>query len=314
MLFGKSSFPIENRLFVISGGSQGVGAAFAKQIFSRGGNVVIVARNKIKLEQVVKESEQFRINETQTFEYISADLSIPEESARVFDSLDAIPDVIVCCAGAAHPGLLSDLDTKTLAKGVEANYLTALYFSHAGFKKMISVEPIPQVSRNIIFFSSVVAFYPFIGYGQYAPLKSAVRSLSDVLRQEGIPYNVNVACVFPGNTMSDGFLEEERTKPSITRQIEGPSSVISAEECSDIIIKKLERGQGTITTDLIGWLLSCMVIGASPRVYGFFQVFVALLLNIFGPIISWFISREIKNFYNKKNDTKRIDPKDIKTK
>ena len=50
-LFGTGTkFPVNGRLVVITGGSQGMGLEVAKQLARKGANVAIVARSKDKLE------------------------------------------------------------------------------------------------------------------------------------------------------------------------------------------------------------------------------------------------------------------------
>ena len=84
-------------------------------------------------------------------------------------------------------------------------------------------------------------------------MKSAIESLSIILRQELSPYNYRVTCVFPGNFQSEGFEEEQKTKPDITKKIEGPSNPIPGDECARLIIDQLDKGYDSITTDFIGW-------------------------------------------------------------
>ncbi|ODQ65315.1 3-ketosphinganine reductase, catalyzes the second step in phytosphingosine synthesis [Nadsonia fulvescens var. elongata DSM 6958] len=297
-------FPVENKLAVISGGSQGVGAAIAKALFARGAHVVVVARNVSKLQETVNEMESVRQNADQKAYFIQADLAIAEDSTRVFQELHSEPDIVMCCAGGSFPGLLIDQTTEDLKKGVDMNYMTALYFGHAALKAMARAKNTDTSSRHIMFFSSVVAFFPFIGYGQYAPLKAAVRSLADIMRHECIPYNIKVECIFPGNTLSEGYLIEEETKPAITKIIEGPSSAITSDECAKLILNKLDRGYEMITTDFIGWVLNTLSLGASPRTYNLFQTIVAIMIVIFGPVWNFFVNRDIQNYY-KRNPYKR---------
>lgn len=163
-------------------------------------------------------------------------------------------------------------------------------------------EPVPDYDRQIVFFSSVVHFYSFIGYSQYSPLKSALRSLADCLRHECIPYNIKVASVFPGNFMSEGYEIEETTKPAITKKIEGPSQAVPAEECAKIVIKELSKGKETITTDFIGLVLSSSMLSGSPRSNYLAQTFFAIIFAIVAPVWEWFVRRDISDYFRKLED------------
>ncbi|KAK9477841.1 hypothetical protein V1514DRAFT_332655 [Lipomyces japonicus] len=298
MVFWNSNkFEVEDKLVVISGASQGLGLALAKDVFKRGANLVLVARRVQLLQDAVKQIEKLRVSPNQTVIFINADLSISTEAERVVNSLPQPPDVLLCCAGSSIPKLFVDLTTDELRSGIDVNYCTALYLAHAGLKAMTKVE-VPNYTRHIVFFSSVVGFYSFIGYGQYAPLKSALRSLGDVLRQESIPYDIKVPVVFAGNFLSEGYEIENKFKPEITKKIEGPSQAITAEECSARVLSRLDAGDELIVTDFIGTVLSSTMLGGAYR--SIVQVFFAILLAIFAPVVEWTQRRDIKSFYASK--------------
>lgn len=301
MGFFSGYYPVKDKLVVISGGSQGLGASLAKLVVKQGGSVVIVARTVKKLQQTVEECEKLRTSDTQTISYVSADLSKAADCARVFTEIGKTPDIVMCCAGIARPGLLLETSAEVLESSIDSIYKSALYFSQAGFKA-IAAAPIDKNGspRHITFFSSVVAFYGFIGYVSYAPLKSAVRVLADILRQECIPYNINVECVFPGNIATEGFEIEEQTKPEITKIIEGPSAIMQPDDCAELVLKRLDAGQQMVHTDFIGWVLNGIVLGASPRTNPILLTILSLLLTIFIPIWNLFVNRDIRNYYKKK--------------
>ncbi|KAK9323442.1 hypothetical protein V1517DRAFT_320278 [Lipomyces orientalis] len=296
MFWNSNQFNIFGKIVMVTGASQGLGLALAKAAFSRGANVIIIARREPILQTAVADIEKFRVSETQAVSYIAADISIASEAERVMVETGRAPDVLMCCAGSSIPKLFTELTTEELTSGVATNYFTALYMAHAGLKAM-SKAPIPEHHRHIVFFSSVVHFYSFIGYSQYAPLKSALRSLGDCLRHECIPYNIKVDVVFAGNFLSEGYTMENLTKPEITKKIEGASEPITAEECAEKIIRELDRGNQMITTDFIGFALSSMMLSGSPRINYLVQTFIAILLALFGPVWEWLVTKDIRKFY-----------------
>lgn len=294
----KGHIKAEGKLAVISGASQGLGAEIAKQLFEKGASVYLVARNETNLKEKVKEIEKVRVNETQIVDYVRADLTKYSDASNVFEVIGKSPDIVMCCAGSSKPGYFLKMTEKDLEGGVNINYNTAMNFAHCALKKMCtSDKTLQEELRHLVFFSSVVGFYPFIGYSQYAPMKTAVKTLSDVLRQECLPYNINVDCVFPGNFESEGFIEEELTKPKITKEIEGPSDAISASACAKIVIDQLDQGYQYVTTDLIGWILSCLSLGYSPRCLGLPQLFFAIILSTFGGFLQAYYNYSIRSFF-----------------
>ncbi|KAI5957126.1 TSC10 [Candida jiufengensis] len=311
MWFSKSNFPVDGKCALIIGGSQGVGVDLAKKLYKNNCSIILVARNKLNLEKQVDSIsnlvDQNSTKHNAKITYIPCDVSEYDNCLTLWKEITTRgydPNIIFCCAGSSIPKLFQDLTPKDLSSGIDINYKTALNVIHAGFKhtQELNKTKLPKewTKRHIILFSSVVSFFPFIGYGQYGPMKSAIQSLSLILRQELKPYNYRVSCVFPGNFQSEGFEEEQKTKPEITRKIEGPSNPISGEECANMIVDQLSKGYDTITTDFIGWFLGCSVLGMLPRQWSFFQVIMSFIISIIAPILNWSIENDISKSFEKK--------------
>ncbi|KAG7664585.1 TSC10 [[Candida] subhashii] len=318
MWFSKSNFPTEGKTALIIGASQGLGAELALQLYKKNCSIILVARTQTKLESQIQRIKQAAPeSKAQFLTYIVNDASNYESCVELWKEIVEIrqldPDIIFCCAGSSVPKLFADLTGRDIKQGVETNYYTAVYPIHAGFKAVLASNPglkcYEYKKRQIILFSSVVGFYPFIGYLQYAPVKAALESLSIILRQELGPYNYRVSCVFPGNFMSEGFLEEQKTKPEITKKIEGPSEAIPGDVCAGMIIDQLSKGYDTVTTDFIGWVLGCSVLGVLPRQWGFFQVIVSFLFSIIAPIANWVVYRDVVAFFRKREENESEDTK-----
>jgi short-subunit dehydrogenase len=293
-------FDVKGKTVVITGGSQGLGAQLAQQVFQRGAHhVVIMARTEANLKSTIAKIEQHRVNEEQKLEYRAVDLSCYEEAERALDGVE--PDVVLFCAGASVPKLFTDLTPEELKKGIDINLGTAANVAHIAFAKMCKAgkEPAVNGSRHLVFCSSVLAVFPFIGYGQYAPSKAAIRALADVLRHEGAPFGIRVHTVFAGNFASEGFAVEEKTKPAITSTIEGASSAITVERCAQIVLWFLDHGYETIFTDVVGWVLYSGMLGFSPRVLAIPQAVLALLLALITPIYMVFVRRDVASYFNK---------------
>lgn len=309
MWFSKNNFNPEYKTAVVFGASQGLGADIALRLYQRKCGVVLVARTEDKLKEQVARirgqttsvsqptSAEFSSESTPTpldplLEYSVCDIADYDSCVKLWDhllnTLEVDPDFVFCCAGNSVPKLFGDLTGKELASGVNTNYLTAANAVHSGFKAVLQKNAGELIKtfklRHVILFSSVTAPFPFIGYSQYAPMKAAVSALSLVLRQELMSYNYRVSCVYAGNFASEGFYEEEKTKPEITKVIEGPSDAMSPLDCCDMIFDKLAKGYDSIYTDFIGWVLGLSVLGTQPRNWGFFQVLMLLLFLIAEPI------------------------------
>lgn len=308
MWFSNNNFKPEGKVALIVGASQGLGADLALKLYSRQCSVILVARTNSKLIAQIERIQDTVKDNGAWLSHISCDASDYEDCVNLWKEIvvnrNIDPDFIFCCAGSSIPKLFNELTEKDLSSGVSINYNTALNVIHTGFKQILAEYPNLKYNqfkkRHIIFFSSVVSFYPFIGYAQYAPMKSAIQSLSIILRQELGPYNYRISCVFAGNFLSEGYQEEQRTKPEITKTIEGSSKPISGEECADLVLKKLGRGYDTVTTDFIGWFLGCSVLGVLPRSWGFLQIIVSFIFLIVAPVANWVVYKDVLKFFEEK--------------
>jgi 3-dehydrosphinganine reductase len=101
--FKSQEFPLKGRNCYITGGSQGLGRSLALELAKRGANVVIAARRKNILEQVMMEMEQYQILSTQTFGIIAVDVTDPKSCTDAVQKASHILkgplDYVFICAG-----------------------------------------------------------------------------------------------------------------------------------------------------------------------------------------------------------------------
>lgn len=93
------------------------------------------------------------------------------------------------------------------------------------------------VEGKIVLVSSLLGLMSFVGYSQYAPMKYAIRGLAETLRSELILYGISVHAYFPATIFSPGLEEENKTKPKITKEIEGADEGLTPEQCAKGLIK-----------------------------------------------------------------------------
>ncbi|OMJ20186.1 3-ketodihydrosphingosine reductase TSC10 [Smittium culicis] len=107
------------------------------------------------------------------------------------------------------------------------------------------------IRGNIILVGSTLSMLSFIGFSQYSPTKFAVKGLAESLRSELLVYGINVSLYLPGTILSPGLEQENRTKPQITKTLEGSEEGLTPEQCADALVSGLKRGESIITSDLI---------------------------------------------------------------
>lgn len=291
-------FQVECRTVIVTGGSQGLGLAFAKQLATKGANLVIVARNVSKLRTALAEIKTHAKSPKQRFESLSYDLESPNSAPEILETVTQwnggkLPDVILNCAGFCVPGFFASTDIKVLRAQMDTIYWSCAYMAHAALNRWLAQPQSTETktTRHIIFTSSTLAFFPLAGYAPYSPAKAAMRSLADTLTQEVAVYNganrsseVKIHTVFPMGILTPGFENENKTKPALTVQLEKDDKPQTPDEVARITIARLEAGDGMITTMLVGHLMRGWGMAGSVR-----NGLIDMFWNIVGSIVIMFV-------------------------
>jgi 3-dehydrosphinganine reductase len=191
-----------------------------------------------------------------------------------------------------------------LENQIKTNYFSTMHCAHAAINLMTTAPNKPTYPRQLVFTSSVLAFYPIAGYTSYSPAKAAIRSLADSLRQECILYDINVACCFPATIYSPGFEQEQLLKPELTKVLEGGDEGQTPDQVAEVCVKKLEEGQFLITTTFMGSLMRAASFAGSRRNNLLFDTFMAWVVNV----VWWFVRPIMDMDVHKYRKTKGVPP------
>lgn len=217
---------------LITGASSGIGAIYADRLARRGYDLILVARNRERLNALAKRLS----DETgRSVEVVVADLGSPADLTRVEDLLrtDASITLLVNNAGvgATRPLLESNVDKLEEMLTLNVNVLTRLtYAAVPGF--------VARGAGTLINIASIVAIAPEVLNGVYGGSKAFVLAFSQSLRHELADKNVRVQVVLPGATATD-FWGAAGTPLEYL-----PSAIVmKAEEMVDAALSGLDQGE-----------------------------------------------------------------------
>ncbi|MBI9047871.1 MAG: SDR family oxidoreductase [Anaerolineaceae bacterium] len=231
----------KNKNILITGGSSGIGKALAVEYISGGSKVILCARDLHKLNAAKDEIVQITKCDSSFIDVLSVDITDFDQTNQIIGEFlinHSVPDILINCAGVAHPGEFLDLDLDIFHWLMNTNYYGTVHMIKSVLPAMIN-----NGAGHIVNISSAAGFLGVYGYTAYGATKYAVRGFSDALRAELKLKNINMSLVFPPDTDTPQLAYEEKYKPPITKALAGNAGVLSAESVAKIIVKNVAKGK-----------------------------------------------------------------------
>lgn len=195
---------------LITGGTSGIGAAFAQALAARGDDLVLVARNPDRLAEMAAElTDRYAVR----VETISADLGSLEHTRRVADRLtstDSPVDMLINNAGFGVPVRLLAEDSTPHEHAFDVMIRAVLILAAAAGRTMKA-----RGAGTIINVSSTAGF---VTMGNYSAIKAWVTTYTEGLANELTGSGVTVTALCPGWVRTE-FHERADIK---TSKIPGP--------------------------------------------------------------------------------------------
>jgi short-subunit dehydrogenase len=231
-----NSLPAE-RYTLITGGSSGIGRAFAEECASRGHNLFLIdlpGTGLQELSPLLSESHGIKVK------YYETDLTKPESFEAVLKHATnhgIEVNFLINNVGKGHNGTLESLNGEQISAMIRLNILTTTLLTH---------EFIPMLKSNapsyILNLSSFAAFTALPGKSVYSASKAYVLYFTKSIRTELKPFNIKVAAVCPAGVPTSSIIRERIKKSSkIARSL-----VCSADQVAKNAIDGVIKGKSVI--------------------------------------------------------------------
>ncbi len=175
---------------LVTGGTSGIGAAFARALAARGDDLVLVARNTDRLAEM---ATQLTAEHGVEVEVMSADLGNRDDVQRVADRLASTEqpiDLLVNNAGFGVPYALTNADTTPHEHAIDVMIRAVLVLGAAAGRTMKA-----RGGGTIINVSSTAGY---VTMGGYSAVKAWVTVYSEGLANELRGTGVQVTALCPG--------------------------------------------------------------------------------------------------------------------
>jgi L-fucose dehydrogenase len=227
---------LKDKVFLISGGSKGIGAAISRTIAAEGGIPIMIDPSKMEAAGLL---EEFEVKNQKAFQYPQR-LTEPEHAkaaiAYAMDKCGRI-DGIVNNAGANDGIGLENGNPADFRKSVLSNlghYYDLVHYALPYLKKS---------SGSIVNISSKTAITGQGHTSGYTAAKGAQLSLSREWAVELLPYGIRVNAVIPAEVMTplyrkwlDSFENPQAQLKKITSKIPLGNRMTSAEEIANTVV------------------------------------------------------------------------------
>ena len=182
---------------LITGASSGIGAGYAQRLARRGHNLILVARDVARLNEL---AGRLRAAHGVAVLVLPADLTVEAGLAIVEQRLENDPSIrlLVNNAGVAAFGDLSAMQPEVIGTLIQLNVLAAARLAAAAARAFA-----PRGEGAIINLSSVLALVTERFNPVYNASKAFVLSLTQSMRRELGPHGVYVQAVLPGATRTE---------------------------------------------------------------------------------------------------------------
>lgn len=205
---------LEGKVAIVSGASYGMGQTMAELFASEGAKVIMTARGKAKLDEVVS---QARAKGYEVSGVVADNKNLDDVKNVIQTALDAYGDLDILINNAAigEQRMIDKTDDEWLEHVYQTNVFGPFRFIREALKVLL-----PKNEGCIINISSVNGERPFCG-AAYTSSKGAINTLTKNVAMRLIDTNIRINAVAPGATVTPAHLANKAgEQPGGARMLE----------------------------------------------------------------------------------------------
>lgn len=215
----------KDKAVIITGASEGVGAATARQFAAAGAKLMLVARGKKKLEAIAEE-----LRDKTEVQIFAMDVADTDACVNVFKKTDfefGRVDILVNNAGFHSRGDVTDVSWEDLGKMIDVNLKAPIILSRIALNYLRESD-----SGAIINVGSLAGRLPVPGSATYSASKSGLRAFTYAIAEELRDSGIKFAVVSPG-PIDTGFIMSDVDQVS---DLTFSQPISTAEEVAQVVL------------------------------------------------------------------------------
>jgi len=202
---------IAGKVAIVTGASSGLGESTARHLAARGAKLVLAARRTDRLDKLVAEIRESGGEAIAVATDVSKRADLERLAASAVEAFGRI-DVLVNNAGVMPLSPIEKLKVDEWDRTIDVNIKGVLYGIAAALPHMQR-----QNSGHFINVSSVAGHKVRPAGAVYSATKTAVRVISEGLRQEVKRWNIRTTIISPGSLATE--LPQSITEPDIAKNV-----------------------------------------------------------------------------------------------
>jgi NADP-dependent 3-hydroxy acid dehydrogenase YdfG len=224
---------LKGKVAIITGASAGIGYASSKALASEGASLVLVARRKDRLEQLVKDVEKAGGKAV----YVVGDASKEETARKAVD--EAVKkwgrlDILINNVGIGVYKNLVDTTPEEYDNMMDTNMRSTFLFTRHAVPVMIQ-----QKSGMVLMISSMAGKYGFPGEAVYCSTKFAQVGFAQALDKELRQHGIKVGAICPGGVKTEFALGTGRTEKGVAE-----STMLEPEDVARAVLLACTQSDG----------------------------------------------------------------------
>lgn len=235
---------IQGKTAIITGGASGLGFATVEKIIGKGGNVVILDRDRKKFEEITSQfgSERVKAIEVDVTDVDSVKNAV-DQAFQEFGSIDICVNCAGISVGAKTYSRKGVFPLEKFKKVVDINLNGTFNVLSNAVEKMVKNDVSDGQEKGVIVNTSSGAAYDGqMGQSAYAASKAAVAGMTLPIARDLANYGIRINAIAPGlfmTPMAAGLSEE--LMEGIKSQMEYPKRLGEPSEFASLVIHIIEN-------------------------------------------------------------------------